>query len=289
MIRRTLIVPARPVIFAFVASVFLLLGASGCGGSSSGSRDGGGNAGNAAAGKSVDGSAGMDGALAGDGGLAGEKSDGASVQDTATGDGARDVGNDVNGDTSGDGSNLDAMCGCFIHGTWAISNSSPCFLSASSGDSVSGAVSTIVEGQQFACPSDPTVLPGSPWSMDSLTADCAGHYRLCYTIKAGNSMNPQATDCVVAQACAEADYSTVNQAQAWPSLPAWIATGTQVTCAQALAQTGGYGEETVTGTPTGCTPIAKTLSRVTYCPLTCNGPNPPATCNGCMPGGSGMF
>jgi hypothetical protein len=195
------------------------------------------------------------------------------------------------GGVSGDaGCTVDAApSGCFSHGSWEISNLSPCFFSVSADANTSGAVSTIESGSEVSCPSDLTMAPTQPWSTDTLTTDCAGHYRLCYTLKAGSGSNPQPTDCIVAQSCAEGDYTTANQPQTWGDLPGWISTGTQMACAMTFNDSGGYGEKSVTGTPTGCSAITKTIGTVTYCPPSCNQPNPPSSCSGCVSGATVGF
>jgi hypothetical protein len=178
-----------------------------------------------------------------------------------------------------------APSGCFSNGTWKIDNLEPCFFSVSGEAGVSeGAISTIADGAQVGCPADFTTAPTAPWSTDTLTTDCAGHYTLCYTLKAGSASNPQPNDCIVAQACAEGDYAMANQPQTWPDLPGWISTAAQMACATSFTTSGGYGRKSVTGTPTGCSSITKTLSTVNYCPLSCNQPNPPASCAGCASG-----
>ena len=76
----------------------------------------------------------------------------------------------------------------------------------------------------------------------------------------------------------------------WPALPGWItSTEAQAACARAFEDTGGYGEMTLTGTPIGCALVSKTLVRLPYCPLKCNGaPNAPE-CAGCLQGQTGTF
>jgi hypothetical protein len=179
-----------------------------------------------------------------------------------------------------------AATSCFVHGSWQIDNLSPCFFTVTDADGgmSQGAISTVQSGPQFECPTELTAAPTASWSTDALTTDCAGHYTLCYTLKAGSAASPQPNDCVVAQACAENDYLAANQLQPWPDLPGWLATGSQTACAAAFTQSGGYGEKSVSGTVTGCGAIAKVLGRVTYCPLACNGANPPASCASCASG-----
>jgi hypothetical protein len=181
-----------------------------------------------------------------------------------------------------------AASSCFVHGSWQIDNLEPCFFTVTGAEAGTseGAISTVQAGQQYQCPTDFTAAPTASWSTDELTTDCAGHYTLCYTLKAGSAASPQPTDCVVAQVCAENDYPTANQPQPWPDLPGWIASGAETACATTFAESGGYGVKSVTGAPTGCASITKTLGTVTYCPLSCSDPSPPAACATCVPGGS---
>jgi hypothetical protein len=181
-----------------------------------------------------------------------------------------------------------AAVSCFVHGSWQIDNLSPCFFTVTDADGgmSQGAISTVQSGQQFQCPTDVTAAPTDSWSTDALTTDCAGHYTLCYTLKTGSAASPQPNDCVVAQACAENDYLTANQLQPWPDLPGWLATGSQTACAKTFTESGGYGEKSVSGTATGCGQITKLLGTVSYCPLSCSGPNPPAACASCASGAS---
>ena len=178
---------------------------------------------------------------------------------------------------------------CFTTGRWQVDNLSPCFFSTGVGTTPDGAVSTVQAGPQIMCPLDVSMAPAQPWSTDTFTADCAGHFRLCYTLKAGNAKAPQANDCVVAQSCAEGDYATANQAQTWANLPGWITTGAAKACAQAFYASGGYGEMSVTGTPLGCPATSKTLASVTYCPQTCLQDPSAAGCANCLAGGDGRF
>lgn len=146
----------------------------------------------------------------------------------------------------------------------------------------------MVNGGMSQCPTDFSTAPAE-WSTDRLKIDCAGHYRLCYTIKAGDPSRPSADDCVVAQSCVEGDATSSTAAQAWPPLPGWITSQSATPCAQSFYDGGGYGEESVTGTAAGCGAVGKTFTRVRYCPLACNGTAPPPVCATCMAGGSGMF
>jgi hypothetical protein len=189
-------------------------------------------------------------------------------------------------------------CKCFSSGQWAIDNVVPCIADYGGGQ-VYATSSYIDASGTVQCPANapmtppPAPQPGTTWSTNSLTVDCAGHFKLCYTIKAGNVSSPQPGDCVVTQACTEADYVTANQLQKFPDLPAW--TSTDTACGAAFENTGGYGEMSVIGQSVRCDKVDDgsgnpfVFQRDGYCPLACDtNPSGPG-CMGCTNGGSGMF
>jgi hypothetical protein len=189
-----------------------------------------------------------------------------------------------------------AACGCFSSGYWDITNVSPCFDCTNSGcTAVTGATSSTLtdpEGGTVQCPSGSGV-PSAPWSTDTVSADCTGEFKLCFTIKALSAPNAQqqsATDCVVQQVCTEAHYDTANQTQPFPDLPGWATTSpTEKSCAQQFVTNGGYAEMSVDGQSDECEKVQKIFQTVTYCPLACDGANPPASCANCTNGGGGTF
>jgi hypothetical protein len=175
-----------------------------------------------------------------------------------------------------------AACTCFSGGTWAIANLSPCFIG--SGSTYTGAVSTLpnYDGSGVAhpaCTSDGSE-PSVDWSTTTLKVDCAGHFKLCYTLKAGSATAPTPTDCVVTEQCAEGDYTTPNVVQKWGDLPHW--SSTDAACASKFATSGGYGEMSVVGTSVECDTVNKVFNRVTYCALGSSDPS-------CGAGGGGSF
>jgi hypothetical protein len=191
----------------------------------------------------------------------------------------------VTGATSG----ADA-CKCFSGGRWDLANLSPCFYSDASAKTI-GAVSTLpnYDGTGAAHPACPSTFdkPGTAWTHTTLKTDCAGHFKLCYTLKAGDVNNPLATDCVLTTQCAEGDYVTPNVVQAWGDLAAWKTT--DAACADKFNKSGGYGEMAVAGTSVECDGVDKVFLRVGYCSATCNA-NPSAPgCAGCSVGGGGNF
>jgi hypothetical protein len=180
-----------------------------------------------------------------------------------------------------------AACKCFSHGTWKIDNVSPCFIGSPAGSQ--GAVSTM-NGSPPACPADPTMAPPGNWSPDTVTTDCAGHFKLCYSIKAGDFMAPKATDCVVASVCTEGDYTQPNMAQMFPPLASWHTTSAaQATCATQFAASGGYGEMSVDGLTVACDTISSTFNRIPYCPISCSTNPSDPMCAMCQSGQSGNF
>ena len=193
----------------------------------------------------------------------------------------------VPGATSGS-----AACKCFSAGRWAIDNVVPCFYTYN-GEQI-GAASSVIMGGTPTClsMSKPVTKPTQPWSPNTINVDCPGHWKLCYTLKAGDAKNPLPTDCTVAQVCSEGDYTKANDVTMLPQLPAWATTTpAQVACANTFRATGGYGEMAVDGKSVTCDLVQNVFNRVNYCPLSCNVSPPPMTpeCKNCGSGGSGSF
>lgn len=197
-----------------------------------------------------------------------------------------------------DGGAGTAACNCFSAGQWALTNVSPCFVRSMAGGPVTGAVSTWIDDAGTArCPSPITTplmpQPGKSFTSDTLRVDCAGHFRLCYELKAGNAAAPSPSDCTLAKVCTEGDYPDAGAVRAFPDLPSWVASSTA--CAALFAADGGYGEMTVQGLSVRCDNIndgsggPKVFNRVTYCPLICNSMPTAPGCTNCMQGGSGSF
>jgi hypothetical protein len=182
-----------------------------------------------------------------------------------------------------------AACECFSTGYWNVANLSPCFFTETdaNNNTTNGAISTI--GSTMMCPTDFSAAPTEPWSTDTLSADCTGSFTLCYTIKAGDPKNPLPTDCVIATSCSSSYYGTANATQTWPPLPGWLAPTSAAACVTQFENTGGYGQMAVNGQSDECELVDKVFQTVTYCPLSCNMPNPPAMCSSCMAGGGGTF
>jgi hypothetical protein len=172
---------------------------------------------------------------------------------------------------------------------------------AGSGTNGTWGLSTIMgSGGSSSCPTiasntPPPALPSSAWTTDTLNVDCAGHFKLCYELKAGDYANPQAGDCSLTKLCVEADYLTQGVEQAFPDLPAWSSPDSA--CADKWSKSGGYGEMSVVGESVRCDKIddgagnSYVFNRVKYCPRKCeNGANASAAeCQGCQQGGGGTF
>jgi hypothetical protein len=186
-------------------------------------------------------------------------------------------------------------CRCFSEGLWEIDNLSPCIYEGPDG---TYAVSSYAgAGGQATCPAPPArglpaPQPGTDWSTDRLTVDCAGQFSLCYSLRAGDAANPSPRDCLVASVCTEAWYAEANVQQELPPLPSW--SGSDPDCAARFVATGGYGEMSVVGLSVECDDVSDggepyVFSRVAYCPLDCfDHPNAPE-CAGCGQEGSGQF
>jgi hypothetical protein len=214
-----------------------------------------------------------------------------------------------------------AACKCFSAGQWKLANLSPCFIEYNGDSANPYPVSTVTDGTgsscgpptnackpvgQSDCPTIPAAQagtapppkPGSDWTTDTLKVDCAGHFKVCYQLKAGDFKNPLPSDCAIMdKLCVEADYLTANVEQAFPPLPAWTSTSANTACALKWKTSGGYGEMTVQGESVLCDKIddgagnSYVFNRVQYCPSKCQNAanmNDPE-CVNCKQDGSGAF
>ena len=202
-----------------------------------------------------------------------------------------------------------AACKCFSLGQWKLANTSPCFITYGAPNSGTYGVSTVTDGTgstpkpvgQADCPTipqasaPPPAKPGSDWTTDTLNVDCAGHFKLCYELKAGKYEDPKATDCSLTKLCVEADYPKENVEQPFPPLPAWSSSNNA--CAAQWIASGGYGEMTVVGESVLCDKVddgsggAFVFNRVKYCPNKCQGGANPTDpeCMNCQQGAGGTF
>lgn len=155
-----------------------------------------------------------------------------------------------------------------------------------------GAMSTLTNG---GYPTNIDVKPTEPWSTVTAKVDCQGTMEFCYTIKAGDAKNPQASDCTLVTKCSKGTYTgNGTQTMTFPALESWIdKSDAAKTCAQRFALVGGYGEMTVNGKSVTCDPIGpKLFNRLPYCPAKCvvdpRTANQ-AECLNCSKGGGGNF
>jgi hypothetical protein len=133
--------------------------------------------------------------------------------------------------------------------------------------------SSFEQGGTFACRDVGDPQGGKdPWSSDSITSDCAGHFKLCYALKAGDINKPE-TGCTIATTCVEAEYPMAGVDMPLPPLPGWI--GTDTACMTKFMNDGGWADMTVIGTSYGCDKIDDGANapvvffRQPYCPLVC--------------------
>ncbi len=198
-----------------------------------------------------------------------------------------------------------AACNCFSVGIWNIANTSPCLREKGGnywahstvqiGDTAGGCdiANEIPAGQ----------APAGIWSKNTLTVDCAGAYKLCFRIRAGEYENPKPDDCILGEVCTDVDYKEANVEQELPDLPTWA--GKDNACAKKWEfetpedKSPGYGEMIVYGKTVRCDEVGDkdlgyVFHRVKYCPRICRqshpnyDPNHPE-CKDCQLKGSGKF
>ena len=189
-------------------------------------------------------------------------------------------------------------CNCFSAGHWDVDNIAPCFWDF--GDGALHAVSTFMDAAGVPqCPTTEAAgpparpEPGTVWSRNRLTVDCAGSFRLCYTIRAGNAEAPTPGDCVVSRSCTDVWYAEPGTMQELPPLPSWA--GDDTACSQRFWDSGGYGEMSVLGTSVECEPVDDgagaeyVFGRTPYCSMRCGYEPTLPECEGCTNGDSGAF
>ncbi|MFO0676897.1 MAG: hypothetical protein U0169_10200 [Polyangiaceae bacterium] len=184
-------------------------------------------------------------------------------------------------------------CKCFSKGLWDITNIAPCTHYSAlpfSAENIVNADSTQSTG--MCQQQNETRSPF--WSTNTLKVDCAGHFKLCYTIKAGKFAMPMPTDPVVAESCTEGDYPVENAVVTFPPLPHWTSDRAS---AQAFFTNGGYGEQSVVGQSYRCEAVGdgsggrRVFKRIEYCPAKCSVPENATLpeCVNCGNGVSGEF
>ena len=187
-------------------------------------------------------------------------------------------------------------CGCFSAGTWKLSNLSPCIYQGAEGVYLYS--STLSPEGAIQCGSnvpDPPPRPDEDWSTSTLNVDCAGQFKLCYTIKSGDIDHPSASDCTVMQTCVDAWYPEAGTELELPPLPAWVSDTDDPSCSGEFDRNGGYGEMTVIGESIECDVVDDgagnpyVFHRTDYCPPSCQATPDTEQCKACQTGGSGMF
>jgi hypothetical protein len=185
-------------------------------------------------------------------------------------------------------------CRCFSKGEWALNNLVPCIYQDDSGVYLYS--SHPHEGSGYECvpaSQSPPLAPTEDWNSSTLDIDCAGQFKLCYTLKAGQVTSPKASDCVLMQACIDTWYDAPGKAQTLPNLPGWIASDSA--CTRRFIEVGGYGEMSVFGKSMECTAVDDghgrpyVFRRTSYCPSSCAMTPERAECQGCATGGAGEF
>ncbi len=214
-----------------------------------------------------------------------------------------------------------AACRCFSMGEWKLANLAPCFLEqcttleddpdrpgkqrcVPATVTYRSATSSTLEGNTIKCPAvaNPQPVPAGTWTSDTIKADCAGEFELCYELKAGDAKNPQPGDCSLAKVCLPKTlYKEAGVEQAFPDLGTWAiggAVGSAAdTCIQKWNANGGYGEMSVKGLSVRCDAIddgagnSLVFNRIQYCPAKCRGGANPTDpqCVACANGGAGTF
>jgi hypothetical protein len=135
----------------------------------------------------------------------------------------------------------------------------------------------------------------STWSSDTLKVDCAGHYKLCYAIGAGDKDTPGADVCTAARTCVEVDYLEPGVETKLPDLPGWYSN--DAACASRIAEGGGWTEMTVLGQSYACDVVDDghgqpyVFAKTGICPLKCTDPahQNDAGCSTCVNGAMQMF
>jgi hypothetical protein len=182
-------------------------------------------------------------------------------------------------------------CRCFSSGKWSLANLVPCIYRDDDKGTLEISSSRQDADKGFLCDSKPD--PSSNWTSSSLNVECAGQYRLCYTLKSGDIDHPKAQDCTLAHQCIDSWYATPNQDQALPALAGWVSEDEG--CAERFVDVGGYGEMSVLGTSSECDAVDNghgqpfVFMRTRYCSSRCATTPDLAECQACGTGGSGHF
>ena len=185
-------------------------------------------------------------------------------------------------------------CRCFSSGKWAIDNLVPCINGDPSGPYIYSSHADADHG--FAC--DPVSMipppaPSAAWSKSTLNVECAGQFKLCYTIRAGKASDPKSDDCKVMQSCVDVWYEKAGQTQTLPDLAGWASKDNA--CVKRFVESGGYGEMSVQGRSAECDPVddghgqAYVFRRTSYCGTECGEKPDSDGCRDCSVSGAGNF
>jgi hypothetical protein len=191
-------------------------------------------------------------------------------------------------------------CKCFSAGEWAIKNIKPCLYQINkNGQQYKYVVSTLKSTEN--CPTldpngpQPPPAPTEVFSSNTLKVDCQGHFKLFFTIKAGDPKNRQPTDCTIAKISTEGDYPVINQVTPFPDLPSWL--NSNPACVADFENKGAYAELSVKGESWLCEAVddgnggEHVFQTITYCPLKCGDPQNASLpeCVSCTNGATGQF
>jgi hypothetical protein len=196
-----------------------------------------------------------------------------------------------------------AACRCFSEGQWKLENLNVWFQTYGANNKTYGismyqdpVTGKATAPKNLGGPPPPT--PAEDWTKDTLKVDCAGHFNLCYELKAGDFSNPKPTDCSIIKVCTgEFDYLKEDVEQQLPSLKGWVSVESASACSVSFHTGQGYGEMSVVGKSVLCDAIDDgsgqpfVFNRVKYCKASCSEPDAGADpeCANCGQNGSGVF
>lgn len=181
-------------------------------------------------------------------------------------------------------------CRCFSSGEWTLKNLVPCIYDNQAAGQLY-ITSSIPDGSGYRC--EANTEPTADWTTSTLKAECAGRFKLCYTLKAGNVEEPKDGDCIMRRLCLDTWYPTQDREQKLPNLPGWRAT--DAACMRSFVEKGGYGEMSVLGTSAECEAVDDghgnpyVFKRTRYCSVRCGMTPDRPECKACGTGVSGQF
>jgi hypothetical protein len=182
-------------------------------------------------------------------------------------------------------------CRCFSNGRWALNNLVPCIYRDDEKDEVHITSSRPDADKGFRC--EAKASPTADWTESTLNVECAGQFRLCYTLKAGDVESPKSKDCTLVQKCIDSWYPKPNEDQRLPNLGGWASE--DEACAKRFVDVGGYGEMSVVGMSSECDAVDDgngkpfVFMRTRYCSSRCSSTPDLPECKACGTGGSGQF